>query len=522
MRMKTKLQRFFQRTIWETRMGQERTLPIRVGFGFLRFLAIVWHGITQNRMMGNAAALSFSTLIALGPLIAVVVMTSSFVFQNSEEDRVEQFLNDSLAFISTPATVQMDKKEPSTQKREQNKNPIDQEATGNSPPQKSSEPADESSKENPQINPEITRVVDQLIASARSGAVGIVGTIVLILIAIQLITTIEKSLNLIWGIQRGRTFAQRVVFYWTFLSLGMILTFAAIALLSASSMVDMAESLPFGAWFPKLIDYGAPVLSFLVIVLLLGSFYRFMPNTHVQWGAALGGALAAATLLFLNKELSFLYVSRVVRAQSLYGSIGILPVFMFGIYVFWLFILIGGQVSYAAQNMITVRSLRAWEHISQRTQESLGLAALVIIAKHFKNCQKPATIEQINKELHVPQKILNYSLENMAGAGIINPVHFGGKEDEEAVGYQPARPLEYISMGFFKRAFDTIGNDEGYHLLKSTDPLVELYRKWMDKIYSEEKTLSTSIDTWLEQKYLTVDDLPYLDDNSEAQQSPPV
>lgn len=463
------LSRFFKRTIWETHNHPDMPRVQREFYACLRFLAVVWHGITHNRMLGNAAALSYSMLIALGPLIAVVVMISGFVFQNTEEDKINEVLNNAIAFISTPATVSLDPTDPAAT------------TSGN------------------QVNPEVVNVVEHLIDSARSGAVGLAGSLILIVISIQLIITIEKSLNQIWGVKRGRTAAQRVVFYWTFLSLGTILGLAAVALSSASTLTHYASDLPFGETLLHTIRWGAPVLSSLLVIGLLASFYRFMPNTFVQWRAALGGAVIAVLLIIINKEMSFLYVSRMIREQSLYGSIGIIPVFMFGLYMFWIFILIGGQVSYAFQNIGTITSLRAWENISQHTRESLSLAALVDISRRFKNCEPAPSVEALSERLRVPQKILNHCLRSLMAAGIINPIENEDGQQQSIPRYQPARPLEAISLGYFKRSLDMHGNDEGMRVLNTSEPIVDAYRTWLEQLYTGTTEMTRSLNRLIEE-----------------------
>ena len=70
-----------------------------------------------------------------------------------------------------------------------------------------------------------------------------------------------------------------------------------------------------------------------------------MPNARVRWSAALVGGLAIAVLVVGNHRLAALYVGKVTELQSLYGELSIVLVLMFGIYLSWLFVLIGGQVA---------------------------------------------------------------------------------------------------------------------------------------------------------------------------------
>ena len=117
---------------------------------------------------------------------------------------------------------------------------------------------------------------------------------------------------------------------------------------------------------------------------VLAVFYRVIPNTKVFWRASFTGAVVVAVLLMLNNYLAFLYLRRVIFTKSLYGSLGIIPVLMFGLYIFWLFVLIGGQISYAVQNVHFRNSQVAWGTLSSSMRERLSLA--VARCEDIKKC----------------------------------------------------------------------------------------------------------------------------------------
>jgi len=90
-------------------------------------------------------------------------------------------------------------------------------------------------------------------------------------------------------------------------------------------------------------------VSFALLTGVLALAYRMIPNTKVQWSCSVVGALVVTGLLLINNFAAFLYLRRVIMTRSLYGSLGIVPVLMLGLYVFWLFVLIGCQISFAVQ-----------------------------------------------------------------------------------------------------------------------------------------------------------------------------
>ena len=138
----------------------------------------------------------------------------------------------------------------------------------------------------------------------------------------------------------------------------------------------------------RALSWSLPVFSLLLVVTLLAVVYRVIPNTHVFWRAAFVGALVVAVLLMLNNYVALLYVRRVYLERSLYGSLGILPVLMLGLYIFWLYILIGGVLSYAVQNVHFRNSQAAWGSLTESMRERLSLVVLLTIGRLFQNCHK--------------------------------------------------------------------------------------------------------------------------------------
>lgn len=500
-----KLPRLLRNEIWHTSVVGERSLRGRY-FALLRFLSITWQGILDNRIFGSAAALSYSSLLALGPLVAIVIMVSGFVLQNSDdEDVAARMLTRAIYFVA-PQTQDYSQTEPEKMgpaaKKSQDAGQA--KAADNKAEPKTVENASgeervpmtiegEDGEEIP-LNPELVDFINNLVDKSRSGAVGLLGSLILIAISIQLIISIENTFNSIWGVRRGRAWMHRVVLYWTLISLGAVLGFAAIFLLTASTIKRFFDHIPFGIGESlfQLGMLGAPLVSFAILVFLLAVFYRFIPNCHVSWRPALVGGFIVALLLVANNYLSFLYIDRVVRAQSLYGSVGIVPILMFGLYVFWVFALLGGQITYGIQNVDLLTNQRAWSHTSPQTRQLLSLAALLTVARRFLDCDPPISQSELADKLRVPVNVLNESLTQLVDMGMISLVDVDDDDEEDAVHYQPGRPLERISLASFKEALENAGNREGGDLLLGVDPVLRLYQQELLD-YTDKKEANRSL-----------------------------
>jgi membrane protein len=289
---------------------------------FWLFLKETYDGTFHSQIPTQAAALSYSTLMALGPLVAVAIMASSFLLKDDSEGAIANLFFELIAFIA-PSTSQYDFHTTS----------------------------------GTAINPQIVEFVHHVIKSARSGTLGVVGGIALLAVALLLIVSIENALNAIWRIDQGRSWTDRLVTYWTVLTLGGLLALSAGTLGVLGNFTHAMNDF-FGGNMPGFFQKNAlSFTTYSLIACLLWGFYRLMPHTSVKSLPAWGGSILTTCCLFLNNRLSSLYVSKVIQSESLYGSIGIIPVLMFGLYVFWFLILVGGQVSYSLQ-MISSMSIR--------------------------------------------------------------------------------------------------------------------------------------------------------------------
>jgi membrane protein len=212
-----------------------------------------------------------------------------------------------------------------------------------------------------------------------------------------------------------------------------------------------------------------------MLILMLTLFYRMVPNTRVYWRAALFGALVVTGLLFLNNYLAFLYFRQVFLQKSLYGSVGILPILMLGLYVFWFFVIVGGQLTYAVQNVNFRSSQVAWHSLNEFTRESLSLLVLLLIARRFKACGPAFSVSELAQHIRVPAQILNESLNRLCDLGLIAQLPPGEGREPTDYRHQPARPLDQITLHEFRQLFENYGDAPGVELLDSLDPILADY-----------------------------------------------
>lgn len=457
-----KIPRLLDREIWIHGRGDGDNRRER-SFALLRILVIIWRGINGNRLFGQAAALSYYSLIGLGPLLAIGIMISGFLLQGDDRDNlVVQKLTQALVFVAPPVAEW-------TEPGPGSGAAGDSEGSGSGADPSGGSEADRT------LNPAVIDFIDRIVQSARSGAVGVIGSLALIVIVIQLITSIEKAFNGIWGVRRGRSWGQRIISYWTIASLGAVLSITAITVLSASAIINRFNRLVPGIDYEDINLWAGPLLSIFLLTLVLAVFNRFFPHASVHWRAAFIGGFVGAVLLLANHSLSFLYVHKVIREQSLYGSVGIIPVLMFGLYLFWLIVLVSCQVCYAVQNADNLTNEAAWRNASPRTRESLALACFLFIARRFLRCEPPPTTTEIADRLRVPGQLVNHSLTRLAGQDWIRAIEPDEDDRQAETRFQPGFPLETRTLLDFREAFAGDGNSRGEEILDEREPLLPVY-----------------------------------------------
>ena len=457
----------FQKEIWKPVYLGEKSLRGRC-YACLRIVSITITGLEETKAASRAAALSFSTLFGLGPLVAIAMLVAGFVLDKEDPNLAVNTLNRLIKFIA-----------PQLDQYEQIK--TGSEAAAGAPRSDiltATTLGTEEASISVEVKPELVELINGFVTSSQNGAVGVIGGLTLILIVLQLFTSIETAFNEIWGVRRGRSWLMRVVFYWTVLTLGAVLFFAAVTGLSAGAFMHaFAEKIPLGQEIVNLLRLLLPAGSLLVLVIVLTVFYRYIPNTRVLWRAAFAGAVIVALLLVLNNFVAFLYVKRVVLNNSLYGSLGILPIMMFGLYIFWLFVLLGGTVSYAVQNVHFRNSQAAWNSLAESMRERLSLVVLLTVCRRFNDCLPPSTVSQLSAMLKVPTQILNESLNRLVHMGLVTPIPPPPGEDATDLPFQPARPLNRITLSDFKNLDDDLGEDPTGPVLANLDPIVAQYNR---------------------------------------------
>ncbi|HEY4247845.1 MAG TPA: YihY/virulence factor BrkB family protein [Lacunisphaera sp.] len=481
-----RLRRLWSHEIWAAGLHRDRSFKGR-SMALLRIASITLSGLQELKVAPRAAALSYSSLLGLGPLITIVVLISGFALGDRDPALVANGVNNVINFIA-----------PQVGQYQRAVSAADARNSAQSPELRALPQTGEKTNSRVAADPELVKVINNFVTTSHSGTAGVVGIVALLVIVILLFTSVEKTFNDIWGVRRGRNWLTRVVYYWAVITVGAALFFASLTLFSAGTFIKVyTEKLPLQHELAPVYAMLLRSSSAVLLVIILTLFYRLTPNTRVKWTAALIGAIIVTLLLFLNNYLAFLYFRNVVSTNRLYGAVGIVPILMLGLYVFWLFVLVGGQITYAVQNVHYRSSQTAWHSLNHATRESMSLLVLLLVARRFKVCAPPYSVAALSQLMRVPSQILNESLNRLCDLKLIVELPPADGTDPADHRYQPARPLNSISLVEFRNLFENYGESPSGGLLDNVDPVLALYHERLTGCLPQalgDKTLDQLID----------------------------
>jgi len=275
----------------------------------------------------------------------------------------------------------------------------------------------------PQISEQAARWFQYFAASAaQATAIGIVG---IAASGVLLLVTVEDQLNALWRVTTPRPWGQRIVAYWTLMTLGPLLIGMSLTLstyldtAARRAGLDPQAIAQFTSGWPHFLARLVPFVLELTACTLL---YCLIPNCAVRWRDGALGATVAAILIEILKVGFAIYIGAMSSYQTVYGALAAIPIFLLWMYVSWMAVLIGAVV---AANLPTWRIDERLAHISSggvRLGFSLALiAALARAQRRGATCRTTA----LATELGFATSVVDEHLQHLARAGFAAPTQDG-------------------------------------------------------------------------------------------------
>lgn len=177
--------------------------------------------------------------------------------------------------------------------------------------------------------------------AGKASRLGTVGLAVLFATALSLVFTIDRTLNGIWRVRQSRPLGQRLLIYWTAITLGPLLLASSLTITSylISASRGLVGGMPGGVRF--LLD----LLEFFMVAGGMAATYYYVPNTQVKWGHAWTGGIFASAGIEIAKKLLAVYLNLVPTYSAVYGAFATVPILLVWIYVVWVIVLLGAVIT---------------------------------------------------------------------------------------------------------------------------------------------------------------------------------
>ena len=176
-----------------------------------------------------------------------------------------------------------------------------------------------------------------------TGKMTAVGGAFLFVAALMLISNIDKNLNYIWRVRNKRRPVFSFSMYWMILTLGPILVGTSIAVTCYITSLKLLDSEALSGAF----NFFLRRLPFLLSLFAFIGLYVLVPNKKVRFLHALSGAFVAAILFELSKKAFAIYITQFPSYQLIYGALAAIPILFVWVYLCWLIVLVGAEVTAA-------------------------------------------------------------------------------------------------------------------------------------------------------------------------------
>lgn len=305
---------------------------------------------------------------------------------------------------------------------------------------------------------EVSNQILEFIGRTNFGVLGFVGLLVLLYTVFSLINKIEGSLNKIWRVGKGRSIARRFSDYISITLVGPVIMFAAIGLTASLTSNTIIQKLTSYELVGSLIILWGKILPSLIVSLLFTFIYKIVPNTEVRMRSAfIGGLIAGVSWQFAGWILAYVIKTSTQKVE-IYSSLAVLIFFMMWIYINWLIVLVGAQISYCVQNLRSYRLKKLTVNIGNDLKEKLSLMIMYLIGLNYLKGQNNWTANKLVRHLQVPFDTIEESLNKLVESKILLEL------DSDEIEYVPARSLESINL---KEILDSYRKSNDSSMLKT-------------------------------------------------------
>jgi len=370
----------------------------------IKTMILAIRGFQNENLQTRASALTYNTLLAIVPLLAVLLgIAKGFGFQNTVRDALLDYF--------PGHQMELDK---------------------------------------------AFEFVESYLAQAQGGVIIGIGLILLLYTVISLISSIEDTFNDIWQINKSRPWFRKISDYLAlFVILPILMTSSSGIAIFVSTLQN--SFLQHYVFLTPIVELCLHITPYVFTSLAFAGLYIALPNTKVKViNGLIAGIIAGCAFQFFQ----LVYISGqiwVSKYNAIYGSFAALPLLLLWLQLSWLICLFGAELSYASQNVKKFSFERDSKNISRRYKDFLTLLIASLIIKRFAKGEKPYTADELSDSYRIPIRVTTQILYMLTELKIITEVVVGN--DDRVIHYQPAMDINQISVSLLFEKIDQFGSE---------------------------------------------------------------
>ena len=387
---------FFTDTVFRKGAGEYRNPVARWAVRQYKLLFYTVQGLSSHGTMVRSAALTFYTLMSLVPVVALVFAgVKGFGLAEGLEQNLYEVLPQS-----------------------------------------------------PEVIDYVVGFAQKALARTQGGWVALVGVLTLFWAVIKVFGSIEDAFNNIWEVRSTRSAARK---YGDYIA---VVVVAPILWVISSSMGNYAAEILGVAGSPAL-EVLSRAGSLVVAWVMFTFIYVVLPSTKVRFTAALTAGVVAGTA-FVLFQWGYVYLQRWMTSyNAIYGSFAALPLFLLWMQISWEILLLGGELSFAYQNVARFDEERESLLVSYDCRRKLMVGVMVLVSRAFRDGRGAVSFSEIRDRLDVPTRIMNNILYTLVQARMLNEIRTEGTDYD--LEYAPARDISTLRVYDILSAVDSHG-----------------------------------------------------------------
>ena len=387
---------FFTDTVFRKGAGEYRNPVARWAVRQYKLLFYTVQGLSSHGTMVRSAALTFYTLMSLVPVVALVfAVVKGFGLAEGLEQNLYEVLPQS-----------------------------------------------------PEVIDYVVGFAQKALARTQGGWVALVGVLTLFWAVIKVFGSIEDAFNNIWEVRSTRSAARK---YGDYIA---VVVVAPILWVISSSMGNYAAEILGVAGSPAF-EVLSRAGSLVVAWVMFTFIYVVLPSTKVRFTAALTAGVVAGTA-FVLFQWGYVYLQRWMTSyNAIYGSFAALPLFLLWMQISWEILLLGGELSFAYQNVARFDEERESLLVSYDCRRKLMVGVMVLVSRAFRDGRGAVSFSEIRDRLDVPTRIMNNILYTLVQARMLNEIRTEGTDYD--LEYAPARDISTLRVYDILSAVDSHG-----------------------------------------------------------------